>query len=144
MIYLTEAQRPEFIRVSFPSKEAKKYLKGDSDYEPWKQKLDADAVGEVLVDKENNKQIAHGFVRTDGDNNGFIINIHTHDEYRRMGFGEILIKDLVKDYGGVDLTVMCDNTPAVNLYKKCGFEIIDKGDFEGVGEEYYMKLKNRS
>jgi ribosomal protein S18 acetylase RimI-like enzyme len=133
-----------FRRVKYPSDEGEEYLKNDpemKEYHEWFTDHPGDVVGEFLVDRENGKQIGHVFVWTNEENKGFIFNVNVSEEYRRQGYGWILVDDAVNRLGGRDLTVDCDNEPAVHLYLKYGFKIYKKGQwsYDPPKDEYWMK-----
>lgn len=57
---------------------------------------------------------------------GHITNVAVHPDYRRKGFGRLLIGTLIenaRDWGLVALTleVRVSNTPAISLYESFGF-----------------------
>lgn len=135
-------------RVPTPSKEGVKYLKSDPELKDnWEWFNDKNnCVGEFLVDRETGEQIGHVFVWTDNDNKGFIFNVNVDKKYRRQGYGWILVDDAVNNLGGRDLTVDCDNEPAVKLYLKYGFKIYKKGQWnhDPPKDEYWMKYDKKS
>lgn len=55
-----------------------------------------------------------------------IAHVTTHPEYRRQGYGELvissLINDLKRDIKYIGLNVKTDNLNAINCYKKLGFK----------------------
>ncbi len=55
-------------------------------------------------------------------------NITTHPDFRGKGFGKIvtarLCQNLLKTVGFIGLNVAEDNSPAISVYKKLGFEIV--------------------
>ena len=140
---LGEDEDIRFIRYYVPSDKATEYLKKDPELKQYWEKLNRDTYGEILVDPDTKEQIGHGFVYNGNDksNEGFIFNIEVMPKYRKQGFGTIILNDCVTKFGGRDLTVDCDNEPAVHMYLKYGFEIIDKGNYSDHGEGYYMRLK---
>ena len=133
---------PRFRRVFVPSDEGLKYLKDDPELSQYWEDMHKATKGEFLVDRDTGEAIGHAFVHTNKKDKGFIFNVEVTPKYRRQGYGWILIDDAVQRFGGVDLTVRCDNEPAVNLYLQYGFEIYKKGVwFDPPNEEYWMKLK---
>jgi ribosomal protein S18 acetylase RimI-like enzyme len=62
-----------------------------------------------------------------------VAHVTTHPDYRRMGYGEIvvssLIKDLKNDIKYIGLNVKTDNYTAINCYKNLGFK--EYGKFVG-------------
>ena len=131
---------PRFRRVLVPSEEGLKYLKEDPELSQYWEDMHKATNGEFLVDRETGEAIGHAFVHTSKKNKGFIFNIEVTPSYRRQGYGWILIDDAVRRFGGEDLTVRCDNEPAVHLYLDYGFEIYKKGVwYDPPHEEYWMK-----
>lgn len=61
----------------------------------------------------------------------FIMNLTVHTNYRRKGIATKLIQEAIKYYFykkynlPVSITVDKDNIPALSLYKKIGFEIVE-------------------
>ena len=85
---------------------------------------------------------------------GHTISIAVLPQYRRRGIGYALVsnalKAMSKTYGAKEcyLEVRVSNTPAINLYRKLGFEVqrVIKGYYAD-GEDAYMmvkKLQNNS
>lgn len=80
---------------------------------------------------------------------GHVISIAVLPEYRRRGIGEALLREALKamvEYYGVKecyLEVRVSNTPAINLYKKIGFEIgrIIRGYYADGEDAYLMRIK---
>lgn len=131
---------PRFRRVLVPSEEGLKYLKEDPELSQYWEDMHKATNGEFLVNRETGEAIGHAFVHTTKKNKGFIFNIEVTPSYRRQGYGWILIDDAVRRFGGEDLTVRCDNEPAVHLYLDYGFEIYKKGVwYDPPHEEYWMK-----
>ncbi len=65
-------------------------------------------------------------------------NICVNANYRHMGIGDFLVKKIISIAGRnpIELSVIADNIPAVKLYKKNGFKIIDeKLEYGGYGQE---------
>lgn len=58
-----------------------------------------------------------------------VYSISTHERYRRRGIGGELVKRLVEGAGGrglpITLHVRASNTPAIKLYTKHGFSILN-------------------
>lgn len=80
---------------------------------------------------------------------GHVISIAVLPGYRRMGIGETLLREairaMVEHYGAKEcyLEVRVSNTPAINLYKKVGFEIerIIRGYYADGENAYLMRIK---
>ncbi|MFP4163732.1 MAG: ribosomal protein S18-alanine N-acetyltransferase [Chitinispirillaceae bacterium] len=72
--------------------------------------------------------------------------VHIHSiaispQYRRKGFGELLITHLLqsvmkKNVKKAFLEVRCSNQPAIRLYERCGFESV------GIRKKYYKNGEN--
>ena len=131
---------PRFRRVLVPSEEGLKYLKEDPGLSQYWEDMHKATNGEFLVDRDTGEAIGHVFVHIYKRDKGFIFNLEVNPKYRRQGYGWILIDDAVRRFGGEDLTVRCDNEPAVHLYLDYGFKIYKKGVwYDPPHEEYWMK-----
>lgn len=132
---------PRFRRVFVPSEEGLKYLKEDPELSQYWEDMHKATNGEFLVDRETGEAIGHVFVHTNKHDKGFIFNVEVTPKYRRQGYGWILIDDAVRRFGGEDLTVDADNTPAINLYLQYGFTIYKKGQwhYDPPKDELWMK-----
>lgn len=53
-----------------------------------------------------------------------ILRLGVKEPYRKAGLASVLLDNVVRLDKDVMLTVLKNNTPAINLYKKHGFEII--------------------
>ncbi len=65
-------------------------------------------------------------------------NICVNGLYRHMGIGDFLVKKIISIAGRnpIELCVIADNVPAVKLYQKNGFKIVDeKLEYGGYGQE---------
>lgn len=99
-------------------------------YKIWiNRSLNKEIASEVLLIRDD-KNIA-GMV-TLGDKNGVgdIGLIAVDSAYRGNGYGEILVRSaqkwfLLNGYKYSQVVTQGDNTPACNLYKKCGYEVSD-------------------
>jgi len=94
------------------------------------------ANGEIIVDNSNGKYIGSVLVKEYSDGK-WIGSLYVSPKYRRKGFGTKLLKDAVNTYKGVYLGVRKNNTAALEMYKKNGFEITST-----FKEHYFMKLKS--
>lgn len=68
---------------------------------------------------------------------GHILNIAIHPEWRNKGYGSLLLKfslDILRRHSGkvMTLEVRKSNIPAISLYKKFGFKIV------GIRKNYYI------
>lgn len=95
-------------------------------------------VGEIIVDKNTDKVVGGVLVGNKKDK-GFITDLWVDKKYQGSGLGNILIKDAIHKYNGIDLTVRKDNDVAIHLYKKYGFVPIEYNN----KEHYWMKLKSK-
>ena len=125
----------DYKRLNVPSDEATPYLKNDLELSQYWEQLNRDCYGEILIDPDTLDHIGHVFVWHTKRDNGFIFNLEVKPQYRRQGYGMILLDDAVNKYGGIDLLVDEDNIPAIRLYKKYGFETI-----KTVDGQLWMKL----
>jgi len=76
-----------------------------------------------------------------------ILNVAVHPEFRRMGLGEMLIRDCISRSAGEGLKfalleVRVSNTGARNLYEKMGFNTIHirKKYYSDTGEDAYVMM----
>lgn len=53
-----------------------------------------------------------------------ILRLGVREQYRKSGLATVLLDNVIRHGKNVMLTVLKNNTPAINLYKKHGFEII--------------------
>ena len=134
-----ENDKVNYKAIPINSKEAVPYLKRDSYLERHIKYL-SENKGELLIDKDTDNIIGYIFVG-DKTDKGFISTLEVAKQYRRQGFGDLLLKDSIKKYGAVDLEVYKDNTVAIKLYEKHGFTKVDYGRNK---KYYYMKLKNKN
>ena len=77
-----------------------------------------------------------GFYALSGE--GSITNVAVHPDFRGKGIGEALVKEVIKagkelDLDYITLEVRMSNTPAKNLYLKCGFQEM------GIRKNFYSK-----
>ncbi|MEM2321124.1 MAG: ribosomal protein S18-alanine N-acetyltransferase [Candidatus Bathyarchaeia archaeon] len=80
---------------------------------------------------------------------GHIISIAVLPGYRRMGIGEALLREalraMIEHYGVREcyLEVRVSNMPAINLYRKLGFEVdkIIRGYYADGENAYLMRIK---
>lgn len=109
-----------------------------------------------IVAEVDNKVVGYVMCRIETGFSGFslikkghIISIAVLPNYRRMGIGEALLRSALKamienyDVKECYLEVRISNTPAINLYKKLGFEIdrIIRGYYADGENAYLMRLK---
>lgn len=81
--------------------------------------------GFIILDNENNTAAAYGGIMTVADE-GQILNVATHPDYRRRGFAAGIMRSLreyaeAKNISFITLEVRESNHHAIKLYKKHGF-----------------------
>jgi len=98
----------------------------------------------ILV-AENIDGISVGMIwyETENPTHAFIEDFVVSAEYRRMGYGCAILTELERtlrlaEIPSVVFHVFEQNSPAINLYEKCGFTII-KADSTEVGSLYMKK-----
>ena len=89
-----------------------------------------DHYSNVVIDNK----IGGCLLLTDVDDGILLDEIYLEEEYRNKGIGTDIIKNVIKENDIVYLWVYRENSKAVSLYKKLGFNVIDKTD-----SRYYMK-----
>ena len=100
----------------------------------------ADRQGEILVETRCHSAI--GYIYTRKLKNGDVVPgpFKVFDYYKGMGFGEILLKDVINKFGVNTLNVFIDNKVAIALYKKVGFRILETRVDKNNEKYYIMKL----
>lgn len=86
--------------------------------------------GFIIVDDDRELAVAYGGIIIAADE-GQILNIATHPNYRRRGFGRMIMDAIVEyskenDLAFITLEVREGNTPAINLYKGMGFYAVGR------------------
>ncbi|MFR1709853.1 MAG: ribosomal protein S18-alanine N-acetyltransferase [Clostridium sp.] len=89
-----------------------------------------------IVVKLGSKVVAFGGMWIVFDE-GHITNIAVHPDFRRNGFGDVVVENLIKmakenSINSMTLEVRSSNLAAINLYKKHNFSV------EGVRKNYYQ------
>ena len=102
---------------------------------PWSRESFADEVKNTLayyyiIRDDENKLIAYCGVWNVADE-GHITNVAVHPDYRRGGYGSILIETLIAKAKELDLMLLTlevreSNMPAQRLYEKYDFELLGK------------------
>ena len=76
-----------------------------------------------------------------------ILNIAVHQEFRKMGLGEMLLRDCLgfSAEAGLNfaiLEVRTSNTPAIKLYEKIGFRVlrVRKKYYSDTGEDAFVMM----
>lgn len=121
-------------------------------FEPWSKK-------NLIKDLESNTFLNHYVAEKDGRIVGFYISSQVLDEveiftiaverdHKNMGIATSLLNHLIatslkNNIKQIWLEVSTKNVPAINLYKKFGFEImgIRKNYYQKVGEDAYNMKK---
>ena len=112
-------------------------------FEPWSKK-------NLIKDLKSNTFLNHYVAEIDGKIVGFYISSHVLDQveiftiavdhgFKKMGIATSLLNHSVEtslsnNMKEIWLEVSTKNTPAINLYKKFGFEVM------GIRKNYYQKL----
>lgn len=121
-------------------------------YEPWKEKnfideLNNEELSEMFVVKENDELIGYAGLWYMFENCD-LITLAVKDSCRSKGVGKKLLKFLIdraKEKGCefMHLEVKVDNTNAIMLYKKCGFDIVrTRKSYYSDGTDAYDMIAN--
>ena len=142
-VYKESVDENQFQFIDFKNPKAKSYLEeGEKSY--WNEYGDwhiKNSIGEIVIDKENDKLAGYIFVDNKASGQeGFITPLMVIKRYRKNGLGNRLLEDAISKYHAIDLVVKKSNTIALNMYKKHGFVTIGKGNEKGT---IYMKLKSK-
>ena len=91
----------------------------------------------AVIDKECGRLAAYGGAQYVLDE-GNIVNIATHPDYRRRGYGRAIVESLIKyaknnGLDSISLEVRESNKAAIGLYSKLGFKV------EGKRKDFYTK-----
>jgi len=73
-------------------------------------------------------------VRFDDDDVAFIHDVGVSPKHRRKRYASAMVMDIIdllkkKGHRAIALDVLSDNTDAIKLYEKCGFDLFDRHDF---------------
>lgn len=120
----TITKKVNYKVVKFPSDLAIEYLKKDEKQSKYLDKLIKDFKGEIIIDTDKNKLIGNVFINCTKEK-GFIVNLEVKKEYRKQGFGTMLLNDAIKKYKAKDLTVDVNNKVAIKMYEKYGFKKVN-------------------
>ena len=120
--------------------------------EPWTRQYFVDELNKpdicrLFIDKEDNEIISYGSIWLMFENCD-IVNIAVKKDYQRKGYGQRMLDQLISeakanDCEYVHLEVRYNNEPAINLYKKNGFEYIRtrKGYYTN-GDDAFDMMRN--
>lgn len=102
---------------------------------------------DLLVADIGNKVVGYVVTMDVDKTTGKIVSIAVRKEFRRHGIGEALLREAIKRLRArgkkkVALEVRVSNEPALELYKKLGFKIVDTipGYYSDGEDAYYMVL----
>lgn len=135
----TNTKKINYKKIKFPSKLSIEYLKKDKEQNKYLDKLIKDFEGEIIIDIDKNKLIGNIFINCTKEK-GFITNLIVQKEYRRQGFGSMLLKDAIDKYNAIDLTVDIHNINAIKMYEKYGFKKINLATAHRKNDSWYMKI----
>lgn len=145
---ITEEQFKQIVRVEQSEGEGDSYP-----VEAMKELLIDDKKNSSFVCVDNNKivgYIAYNPLSKRRNGSIYIISLVVLPEYRKMGIAQSLIYTACKYYKDrefgeiMSLQVDKDNIPAINLYKKLGFEIVEPVCSADEDEEQYIMTTNIS
>ena len=100
-----------------------------NDFSPFGYKVD-------FYDGDNH--VGEGSVCGVKDNNAFLYDFEVYPEYRGKGYSKEMLQFMIDKYDLKQLFVKPDNTIAINLYKKYGFEVDDTLNPEETGNMLLM------
>lgn len=120
--------------------------------DPWTRKYFEDELNntelcKLFVNRENNEVIAFGSIWLMFENCD-IVNIAVKPEYQHKGYGQQMLSRLIYEakHSGcefVHLEVRYNNEPAINLYKKNGFEVVrTRKSYYTNGDDAYDMIRN--
>jgi RimJ/RimL family protein N-acetyltransferase len=64
------------------------------------------------------------------------IRICTDPNHKKTGAGTFMLNEIVKIFPSATAKILKDNTPSINLFKKCGFKIVNSDE-----NLYYLNKK---
>ncbi len=71
--------------------------------------------------------VKHGCVlATDKDDGVLLDEVYVDEDYRGLGIGTRIIKDVISSKNPVYLWVYKNNDSAISLYKKLGFKVVEE------------------
>ena len=106
---------------------------------------DNNCTDENIKLKIGNNVVGEAIIRDYHDGEKFLCNYEIFPKYRGKGYGLKCLDYMVKNKGINSLSVGINNSKAIYIYKKYGFNIVGEPYDDGNGEElsYYMKLKKK-
>lgn len=112
---------------------------------------DTKYVNFACVDTTTNQIVAHIATNPQSKRrNGsvYVVNLVVSPEYRRLGIAQNLLFTATQHYATlgttlpISITVDKDNLPAINLYKKVGFEIVEPICSADEDDEQYILVSS--
>ena len=110
---------------------------------PWKNKASFLKAGQdTTVVEHKNKIVGYYITKKTPDNNSHIVKLHVSTSHRNMGIGGMMLDNIKQKNSTVSLHVKENNTPAISLYKKHGFSIVEtKPNYYSDGKSaHYMSF----
>lgn len=97
----------------------------------------------AFVASHNGMDVGKTHIRFDHEGIAFIHDLGVPPKLRRKGYAAAMVMELInvmkkKGYGKIALDVLDDNTNAIKLYQKCGFEITDEHKFYNVPTKRFL------
>ncbi|MDP4147458.1 MAG: GNAT family N-acetyltransferase [Bacillota bacterium] len=106
-----------------------------------------DFIGDVVVIYKNKVPAACGAFKEHNENTIELKRIFVSKEYRQQGFAKLIVKELEntamgRGYKYAVLQTAIKQPEAINLYKKCGYEVIENyGPYAGDTNSVCMRKK---
>ena len=131
----------KFKFIDFSSPQILKYINKNkkllNKYNDW---INRNKIGEIAICTNDNKYAGHVMIGTVDNSKGVIGSLFVDSNYRGRGLSNILLKDAINKYGGIELGVYADNAIAIKLYENHGFVKIREYYYENE-LVYVMRLK---
>ncbi|NMM62847.1 GNAT family N-acetyltransferase [Clostridium sp. P21] len=130
------------------SKETIKYIteKGQT-YENLKKEIEDTNILFIVAKNDLKKIIGLATVKNkDKDKDVFIQRLYIHPSYQSQGIGKNILINIVnrfKNMKSIHLEVEENNDKALKFYKKCGFNIVKRNEYELKGDEFKTFLMEK-
>lgn len=101
-----------------------------------------------LVAEHEGNVIGYVIGTLEARDKGHVVSIGVHPNYRKRGVATALLNEVISRFNArgvkiVKLEVRVSNLPAINLYRKLGFEITGTVEkYYSDGEDAYMMMKS--